>query len=129
MLHAFVNLNWDLRNSSIKDFILGFGEPIFKLTIFLLEADEVPEIPYGKRDSDLYQGTQGIARSSRRIPVDIPKGKLIESSVDRIDPARQLREAGYPLPHQHRINDAPWQIRDRFQRHAAAEGPIRNSNW
>lgn len=28
-------LNWGLRNSSIRDFILGYGEPIFKLTFFL----------------------------------------------------------------------------------------------
>ncbi len=48
-------LNWGLRNSSIKDFILGYGEPIFKLTIFLLEGDEIPEIPYGERDEDSYQ--------------------------------------------------------------------------
>jgi deoxycytidine triphosphate deaminase len=53
------HLNWGLRNSSIKDFVLGFKEPIFKLTIFLLEGEEVPEIPYGERTSDLYQGTQG----------------------------------------------------------------------
>jgi len=30
------NLTWGLRNSSIRDFILGYGEPIFKLTFFLL---------------------------------------------------------------------------------------------
>jgi deoxycytidine triphosphate deaminase len=92
-------LNWGLRNSSIKDFILGFAEPIFKLTIFLLEGDEVPEIPYGQRNSDLYQGTQGIARSTRKVPVQIPKSKTIESSVERIDPTRQLQEAGYPFSH------------------------------
>jgi deoxycytidine triphosphate deaminase len=93
------HLNWGLRNSSIKDFVLGFKEPIFKLTIFLLEGEEVPEIPYGERTSDLYQGTQGIARSSRKIPVQIPRSKLIESSVERIDPTRQLQEAGYPFSH------------------------------
>ena len=92
-------LNWGLRNSSIKDFVLGFAEPIFKLTIFLLEGDEVPDVPYGQRNSDLYQGTQGIARSTRKIPVQIPKSKLIESSVERIDPTRQLQEAGYPFNH------------------------------
>lgn len=92
-------LNWGLRNSSIKDFVLGFSEPIFKLTIFLLEDHEVPEIPYGERESDLYQGTQGIARSTRQIPADIPKNKLVSSSVEQLDPARQLREAGYPFDH------------------------------
>jgi deoxycytidine triphosphate deaminase len=93
------HLNWGLRNSSIKDFILGYAEPIFKLTIFLLDGDEVPEVPYGQRTSDLYQGTQGIARSTRKIPVQIPKSRLVESSVERIDPTRQLQEAGYPFSH------------------------------
>jgi len=50
-------LNWGLRNSSTRDFILGFGEPIFKLTVFLLEGGELPEIPYGQRADDRYQNT------------------------------------------------------------------------
>ena len=55
-------LNWGLRNSSFKDFILGYGEPIFKMTILLLEGGEVPEIPYGQRSEDRYQ--KGIDRKS-----------------------------------------------------------------
>jgi deoxycytidine triphosphate deaminase len=89
-------LNWGLRNSSIRDFILGYGEPIFKLTIFLLEEGETPEIPYGERDGDQYQNTEGIARSTRKIPANIPKRQLVGSSVERLDPQKQLREAGYP---------------------------------
>src|SRR5260370_14122728 len=58
-------LNWGLRNSSIKDFILGYGEPIFKLTLFLLEGGEIPDIPYGDREGEKYQNTQAIARSTR----------------------------------------------------------------
>jgi deoxycytidine triphosphate deaminase len=92
-------LNWGLRNSSIKDLILEYGEPIFKLTLFLLDTDEVPDVRYGDRDSDIYQGTQGIARSKRKVRVDIPKDKLVESSTALLDPARQLREAGYPFSH------------------------------
>jgi deoxycytidine triphosphate deaminase len=92
-------LNWGLRNSSVKDFILGYGEPIFKLTIFLLEGDEIPDIQYGERQEDRYQGTQGIARSTRKIPADIPKRQVVSSSTERLDPARQLREAGYPFDH------------------------------
>jgi hypothetical protein len=92
-------LNWGIRNSSIKDFVLGFGEPIFKLTVFLLDEDETPEISYGGRESDRYQGTEGIAASVRKLPAVIPKGKLIGSSVERLDPAKQLREAGYPFDH------------------------------
>lgn len=93
------NLNWGLRNSSIKDFFLGYGEPIFKLTLFLLEEGEIPEILYGERNDDKYQNSQGIVRSTRTIPVSIPKKQLVESSVERLDPSKQLREAGYPFDH------------------------------
>jgi deoxycytidine triphosphate deaminase len=92
-------LNWGLRNSSIKDFVLGYGEPIFKLTIFLLEEGEIPEIPYGERDDDRYQNAQGIVRSARKIPASIQKKNLVTSSIELLDPARQLREAGYPFDH------------------------------
>jgi deoxycytidine triphosphate deaminase len=92
-------LNWGLRNSSIKDFILGHGEPIFKLTLFLLEHGEIPEIPYGERSSDKYQNSQGIVRSTRTIPASIPKKQIVESAIDRLDPSKQLREAGYPFDH------------------------------
>jgi deoxycytidine triphosphate deaminase len=92
-------LNWGLRNSSIRDFVLGYGEPIFKLTLFLLEGGEIPDVPYGQRENDRYQNTQGIARSNRQIPASIPKRSLIGSSVGKLDPAKQLREAGYPFDH------------------------------
>jgi deoxycytidine triphosphate deaminase len=92
-------LNWGLRNSSIKDFILGYGEPIFKLTFFLLEGDEIPDVPYGERPQDRYQSVEGIARSTRKIPASIPKRQLVSSSVERLDPNKQLREAGYPFDH------------------------------
>src|SRR5438067_8679750 len=88
-------LNWGLRNSSIKDFILGYCEPIFKLTFFLLEGDEIPEIPYGERPQDRYQSVNGIARSTRKIPASIPKRQIVASSVERLDPNKQLRAVGY----------------------------------
>jgi len=93
------NLNWGLRNGSMKDLMLQYGEPIFKLTIFLLGEDEKPEIPYGERPKDDYQDTEGIKRSTRRLPADIPKSKIISSSLTRLDPKKQLREAGYPFDH------------------------------
>ncbi len=92
-------LNWGLRNSSIKDFVLGYCEPIFKLTFFLLEGEEIPEIPYGERPTDRYQSVNGIARSTRKIPANIPKRQIVASSVERLDPNKQLREAGYPFDH------------------------------
>jgi deoxycytidine triphosphate deaminase len=92
-------LNWGLRNGSIKELILKFGEPIFKLTIFLLDADESPEMAYGEREKDGYQDTDGIARSRRQIPADISKSKIVSSNIEKIDPKKQLKEAGYPFDH------------------------------
>lgn len=92
-------LNWGLRNGSIQTLTLQYGEPIFKLTIFALDKDESPELAYGERDKDSYQNTQGIARSSRRIPADIPKSKIVSSSFAQLDPKKQLKEAGYPFDH------------------------------
>jgi deoxycytidine triphosphate deaminase len=93
------NLNWGLRNSSTKDLILEYGEPIFKLTLFLLEQEESPDVPYGGRAADSYQGTNGIALSARQIPADIPKSSIVCSSFDKLDHTSQLREAGYPFDH------------------------------
>ena len=93
------NLNWGLRNGSIQKLILQHGEPIFKLTLFALDRDESPEIAYGARDKDSYQNTDGIARSNRRIPADLPKSKIVTSSIERLDPKKQLKEAGYPFDH------------------------------
>jgi len=92
-------LNWGLRNNSYKDLILQHGESIFKLTLLLLKGDEVPEKVYGDRDGDKYQNTEGIKLSGRRIPADIPRSKLIGSSIAKLDPKKQLREAGYPFDH------------------------------
>jgi deoxycytidine triphosphate deaminase len=91
------HLNWGFRNSSIKDLILAFGEPIFKITLFLLKEGETPDIRYGERENDRYQNTQGIARSTRMIPTSIAKNKIVSSSIERLDPAKQLREAGHPF--------------------------------
>ncbi|TRZ52784.1 hypothetical protein D4S03_02910 [bacterium] len=79
--------------------MIQFGEPIFKLTIFLLDPDEFPDVAYGERETDKYQDTEGVIRSARRISVDIPKSKVVSSSFDKLDPKKQLREAGYPFDH------------------------------
>ena len=92
-------LNWGLRNSSTKDLILKSNEPIFKLTIFRLEQDEAPEMEYGERANDGYQGSDGIVVSKRKLPVDIPKNMLVGSSIEKMDPKLRLREAGYPFDH------------------------------
>jgi deoxycytidine triphosphate deaminase len=92
-------LNWSLRNSSCKDLILQFGEPIYKLTIFRLEKDESPEVEYGDGIRNQYQDTDGIKSSARKIPADLPKNKLVSSSFEKLDPQKQLKEAGYPFNH------------------------------
>ncbi len=93
-------LNWSLRNGSTKDIKIKYCEPIFKLTIFLLKDDEVPEKLYGeRRDMDTYQDSDGIKLSDRQIPADIPENKIVSSNFDKLDPNKQLREAGYPFDH------------------------------
>ncbi|HVR09029.1 MAG TPA: hypothetical protein VMW75_13350 [Thermoanaerobaculia bacterium] len=93
------NLNWGLRNSSTRDLILAFGEPIFKLTLLLLDKDESPETPYGGRPHDAYQDSAGVVRSKRQIPADMPEGKVVSSSFKDLDPKKALRDAGYPFDH------------------------------
>lgn len=93
------NLNWRLRNGSTKDLILSYGEPIYKLTLELLEGDEKPSKSYGKRERDAYQQSEGIKHSSRQIPAQIPDNKKVKSSLDKSDPVQQLKEAGYPFNH------------------------------
>lgn len=92
-------LNWSLRNGSTNDLIIKFGEPIYKLTLLLLDKGEEPQAPYGQRDRDRYQDCDGIARSRREIPVDIPKRNLVGSSIEKLDPKKRLQEAGYPFNH------------------------------
>lgn len=92
-------LNWGFRNSSTKKFIIQHGEPIFKLTFFLLEPGERPDVEYGKTDRHTYQDTEGIKLSRRQIPADIPKKSVVSSSFGKLDPKKQLREAGYPFDH------------------------------
>ena len=90
-------LNWAIRNSSIKAIRLQHGERIFKLTLFELEADEAPEQFYGEGDRDYYQGTEGIRTSARMLPASIPDAKVVRRSERKIDPKKQLQEAGSPF--------------------------------
>ncbi|MEE9303433.1 MAG: hypothetical protein V3U84_06575 [Thiotrichaceae bacterium] len=92
-------LNWGFRNSSTKKFIIQYGEPIFKLTFFLLEPGERPDVEYGQTERHTYQDTEGIRLSRRQIPVDIPKKSVVSSSFGKLDPKKELREAGYPFDH------------------------------
>jgi len=53
----------------------------------------------GERVNDAYQGSDGIVVSKRKLSVDIPKNKLVESSIEKMDPKLRLKEAGYPFDH------------------------------
>ena len=90
-------LNWGLRNNSNKAVLLNAGERIFKLTLFLLDQDEVPEAPYGTQEEDVYQNTEGILTSFRKLPADIAKDKIVGSSFEDIDPKAHLKEVGFPF--------------------------------
>lgn len=90
-------LNWGLRNGSARDLMLAYGEPIFKLTLFLLDGDEVPEIAYGDRESDKYDDAKKIVPTKRMLPARIPEEKIVSSRYGKINPKEQLREAGYPF--------------------------------
>jgi deoxycytidine triphosphate deaminase len=91
------DLNWGFRNSSSKDFTIKYGEPIFNLTLFLLEGNEIPEIAYGDRGEHRYQNSSGIMSSQRKIEADIPPEKIVMSSFHKLDPKTQLQEAGHPF--------------------------------
>jgi deoxycytidine triphosphate deaminase len=106
------NLNWGFRNSSFKDFVMQHGEPLFKLTFFLLKGDEVPEVSYGEKPEHKYQNTDGIKLSARRLPVDIPNSKVVSSSFEKLDPKKQLREAGHPFTY---IGSELIQLQGKFE--------------
>ncbi len=69
------------------------------MTILQLEGDEEPKLPYGEREKDHYHNADGVVRSARKVPVDIPGNKVIASSRKKLDPKKQLQEAGYPFDH------------------------------
>jgi len=92
-------LNWGIRNSSIKRVRLKRGERLFKLTLFELEESEVPDKLYGERERDAYQDSKGIMPSARLIPADIPEKQIIRRTERKVDPTKQLIEAGHPFSH------------------------------
>jgi deoxycytidine triphosphate deaminase len=92
-------LNWGLRNSSVKTVRLKQGERLFKLTLFELEGNEIPEKFYGEDARDSYQDSNGITASARMIPADIPERLIVRRTERKIDPTKQLLEAGYPYSH------------------------------
>jgi deoxycytidine triphosphate deaminase len=93
------NLNWGIRNSSVKTVKLQQGEHLFKLTFIELTAGEKPDRFYGEDKSDHYQGTAGIKESARMIPADIPDRMVVRRSQRKLDPIKQLTQAGYPFNH------------------------------
>ena len=92
------DLNWMIRNNSGHEIVVGYKEPLYKLSVFLLDKDEQPEKFYGENPKDQFQHTKGIFDSIRTIPAHIPEENRIELSVKSDDLSREkLREQGYPF--------------------------------
>jgi len=92
-------LNWGIRNSSIKAVRLRHGERLFKLTLYELGEDEIPDKLYGEDQKDYYQDSEGITPSARMIPADISEKLIVRRTERKIDPTKQLLEAGPPFSH------------------------------
>jgi deoxycytidine triphosphate deaminase len=92
-------LNWGIRNSSIKTVRLKQGERLFKLTLVELGEDEQPDKFYGENEQDHYQNTTGIRDSARMLPANTPDRLVVRRTQQRIDPIKQLSQAGYPFNH------------------------------
>lgn len=93
------HLNWGIRNSSVKTIKLQQGEHLFKLTLIELSDGEKPDKFYGDDRQDQYQGTSGIRDSARMLPVNIPENHIVRRAQQKIDPLKQLTQAGYPYNH------------------------------
>ncbi len=88
------------------------GEPLFNLTLFLLEGNELPDVEYGENPDHKYQNTKGIVMSQRKLPADISKEQMVSSSFLKLDPKIQLREAGHPFSY---IGTELTQLQGRFE--------------
>jgi len=106
------DLNWGFRNSSAKDFTMQQGEPLFNLTLFLLEEKEVPDVEYGGNPENKYQNSKGVVVSQRKVPADIQKEHIVSSSFYKLDPKVQLREAGHPFNY---IGSELTQLQGKFE--------------
>jgi deoxycytidine triphosphate deaminase len=93
------NLNWGIRHSSVKTIRLRQGERLFKLTLIELGPEAKPDKFYGEHRDDHYQDTDGIRESSRMIPADLSDRLLVRRTQRKIDPIKQLTQAGYPFNH------------------------------
>ncbi len=59
----------------------------------------MPDKFYGDSEADQYQNTDGIKESARLIPADIPDRLVVKRSERKLDPIKQLTQAGYPFNH------------------------------
>lgn len=88
-------LNWTINNTSPDERTFLFKENIYRLTLFLLEADEVPENLY----AGTYQGQTGYIRSKRPgAPAGMQKSDWA-TAFEKDDPEKHLEnliKSGYP---------------------------------
>jgi deoxycytidine triphosphate deaminase len=88
-------LNWTLTNASNVERRFTFRERLFRLTIFLLEKEEIPDKPY----SGDYQDQHGYVRSRRRgAPVGMREEEWEDPKMEDSPEAvlETLIKSGYP---------------------------------
>ncbi|MCL2051197.1 MAG: hypothetical protein FWG91_05660 [Lachnospiraceae bacterium] len=89
------SLSWTLTNTSSQECKYVYGEALFRLTIFKLDDDEIPQAFY----SGYYQGQKGYVRSSRKgAPVGMRESEWEEPYLDDgpEESLERLMKAGYP---------------------------------
>jgi hypothetical protein len=63
-------LDWVFKNHDFRAVMLPHGERLVNLIVFQLEAGEVPDIHYGMRNTDHYQGSPASVDTQNRPVVD-----------------------------------------------------------
>jgi deoxycytidine triphosphate deaminase len=90
-------LDWVFKNHDFRAVMLPYGERLVNLIVFQLESGEVPDIQYGMRNTDHYQGSPGLQPSARSLPAQIPEALIKRQSRRPEDASRRIRDYGPPL--------------------------------
>ncbi len=93
----FGTLDWVFKNHDFRPVMLPHGERLVNLIVFQLGAGEVPDLEYGTRNTDHYQGSPGLQASARRLPAQIPDTLIKRQSKKPEDASRRIRDYGPPL--------------------------------
>src|SRR5436309_12536743 len=83
-------LDWVFKNHDFRSVMLPHGERLVNLIVFQLESGEVPDIQYGMRNTDHYQGSPGLQPSARSLPAQIPDALIRRQSRKPEDASRRI---------------------------------------